>query len=139
MIAKIDEQIQLAANKDYTPSQHKWVTDDYGKQRKVEVAKHVKRWWTTRVDGKINLVVRYGSKPLEFAVGKNAIELASEAEVADVLAKVSEVELDALIEQQAQFGRRMTQKNKWTKEDKNVYRLSSFFVLQYVTNHCVNY
>ena len=60
--------------------------------------------------------MRYGSKPLEFAKGKNAIELASEAEVADVLAKVREAtelgELDALIEKQAQFGRRVTQKNK---------------------------
>ena len=28
LIAKIDEQIQLAENKDYTPTQHKWVTDD---------------------------------------------------------------------------------------------------------------
>ena len=53
---------------------------------------------------------------LEFAKGKNAIELASEAEVADVLCKVSEAagsgELDALIEQQVQFGRRLTLKNK---------------------------
>ena len=59
--------------------------------------------------------MRYGSKPLEFAKGKNAIELASEAEVADVLAKVREAaeqgELDALIEKQAQYGRRVTQKN----------------------------
>jgi hypothetical protein len=99
-----------------TPTQHKWVTDDEGKQTKVEVAKRVKRWWTASVDGKINLVVRYGSKPLEFAKGKNAIELASEAEVADTLRKVREAaelgELDALIEQQAQFGRRLTLKNK---------------------------
>ena len=82
----------------------------------MEVAKRVKRWWTASFDGKINLVVRYGSKPLEFAKGKNAIELASETEVADVLAKVREAaehgELDALIEKQAQFGRRVTQKNK---------------------------
>ena len=67
-----------------------------------------KRWWTASVDGKINLVVRYGSKPLEFAKGKNAIELGSEAEVGDVLAKVREAaelgELAALIEKQAQFG-----------------------------------
>ena len=116
MIAKIDEQIQLAADKDYTPTQHKWITDEHGNQRKVEVAKRVKRWWSGSVDGKINLVVRYGSKPLEFSKGKNAIELASDAEVADVLAKVREAaengELDALIEKQAQFGRRVTQKNK---------------------------
>ena len=57
LIAKIDEQIQLAVNKDYTPKQHKWVTDEHGNQRKVEVAKRVKRWWTASVDGKINLVV----------------------------------------------------------------------------------
>ena len=116
LIAKLDEQIQLATNKDYTPTQHKWVTDDEGKQTKVEVTKRVKRWWMTSVDGKINLVVRYGSKPLEFTKGKNAIQLASEAEVADTLRKVRKAaelgELDTLIEQQAQFGRRLTLKSK---------------------------
>ena len=30
LIAKIDEQIQLAANNEYTPTQHKWVTDEHG-------------------------------------------------------------------------------------------------------------
>ena len=64
--------------------------------------------WTASVDGKINLVVRYGSKPLEFAKGKNAIELASESEMADTLRTLREAaelgELDVLIEQQAQFG-----------------------------------
>ena len=93
LIAKIDEQIQLAANKDYTPTQQKWVSDEYGNQRKVEVAKHVKRWWTASVDGKINLVVRYGSKPLDFAKGKNAIELDSEAEVAIPKTKIVKQEL----------------------------------------------
>ena len=116
LVAKIDEQIQLASDKDYTPTQHKWITDADGNQRKVEVAKRVKRWWTESVDGKINLVVRYGSKPLEFGKGKNAIELVSEAEVADTLRKVRDAaelgELDSLIEQQARFGRRVTPKNK---------------------------
>ena len=37
LIAKIDEQIQLAANKDYTPTQYNWVTGEHGNQRKVEV------------------------------------------------------------------------------------------------------
>ena len=116
LIAKIDEQIQLATNKDYTPTLYKWITDADGNQKKVEVPKRVKRWWTASVDGKINLVVRYGSKPLEFAKGKNAIELASEGEVANTLRKVREAveigELDSLIEQQAQFGRRVTHKSK---------------------------
>ena len=60
--------------------------------------------------------MRYGSKPFEFTKGKNAIELANETEVADVLRKLREAadlgELDAFIEKQAQFGRRVTQKNK---------------------------
>ena len=62
LMAKIDEQIQLATNKDCTPTQHKWVTNEQGKQTKVEAA-----------------------------------ELG---------------ELDVLIEQQAQFGRRLTLKSK---------------------------
>ena len=101
---------------DYTLTQYKQVSDEHCNQRNVEVAKRIKRWWTASVDGKINLVVCYGSKPLEFAKGKNAIEIASEAEVADTLGKVREAaelgELDALKEQQAQFGRRLTLKNK---------------------------
>ena len=37
---------------------NKMLTDEHGNQRKVEVAKRVRRWWTASVDGKINLVVR---------------------------------------------------------------------------------
>ena len=47
-----------------------------------DVTKRVKRGWAAGVDGKINLVVRYRSKPLEFAKGKNAIELTSRPEAA---------------------------------------------------------
>ena len=75
--------VKFTANKSHTPTQHKWVTDEHGNQRKVEVAKRVKRWWTASADAKINLVTRYGSKPLEFSEGKNAIELGSEAKVAE--------------------------------------------------------
>lgn len=103
--ATIDEQIQLVKNINYTPTQHKWVTDAEGKQTKVQVAERVKRWWTASVDGKTNLVIRYGSKSLEFANRKNAIELASEVEVAETPHKLREAaelgELDVLIEQQA--------------------------------------
>jgi hypothetical protein len=88
IIAKIDEKIQLASNKDYPATKQKWITDDEGNQKKVEVAKRVKRWWAASVDVKINLVVRYGSKPLEFVKVKNAIELSSEAEVTGVLRKL---------------------------------------------------
>ena len=116
LMAKIDEQIQLATNKDYTPTQQKWITDADGNQKKVEVAKRVKCWWTASVDGKIKLVVRHERKPLEFTKSTNAIELVTEDDVTDVLAKVREAaelgELDALIEKQATFGKRVTQNKK---------------------------
>jgi hypothetical protein len=113
-----NRQLQTWLTEDeYAQLEEEWQEQlELREELKVEVAKRVKRWWTASVDGKINIVVRYGSKPLEFAKGKNAIELANEAEVADVLSKVREAaelgELDALIEQQAQFGRRMIQKSK---------------------------
>jgi hypothetical protein len=109
LIAKIEEQIQLAKDPSHSPKKHKWITDSDGNQRKLEVPKRLKRWWMQSSDGKINLVIRYGSKPLEFAKGKNAIELNSEAEVLEVLAQMKEAadsgELDAILEKQAQFGR----------------------------------
>lgn len=114
LIAKIEEQLLLAGDSDYAPKKTKWVTDGDGNQKKVEVPKRVKRWWAKSEDGKVNLVVRYGSKPLEFAKGKNAIQLESEAEVESTLMKLKEAveagELDAMIEQQAQFGRSIKRK-----------------------------
>ena len=57
--------------------------------------------WKSTAAGCNCSVVGYGSKSLEFAKGKNAIELASEAEVADTLRKEHDVaepsELDAFL------------------------------------------
>ena len=61
LIAKIEEQLLLAGDSNYEPTKSKWVTDSDGNQKKVEVPKRVKRWWAKSADGKVNLVVRYGS------------------------------------------------------------------------------
>ncbi len=104
LVAKIEEQLALAANPDYQPTKIKRVKDAEGNVEKVEVAKRIKRWWSATADGKVNLTVRYGSKPIEFAKGKNAIELDNEEQVAATLLKVKEAvnegEFDALIEAQ---------------------------------------
>ena len=101
LVAKIEEQLALAANADYQPTKIKRVKDADGNVEIVEVAKRIKRWWSATADGKINLTVRYGSKPIEFAKGKNAIELDSEEQVAATLLKVKEAvqagEFDKLI------------------------------------------
>ncbi len=115
LVAKIEEQLALAANSDYQPTKIKRVKDAEGNVEKVEVAKRIKRWWSATADGKINLTIRYGSKPIQFAKDKNAIELENEEQVAATLLKVKEAvqagEFDDLIKQHAQYGRQLKSKN----------------------------
>ncbi len=79
------------------------VTDRHtGERNTVEAGKRVKERYWTNDTGKINLSVRYGSKILELAKGKNAVEPASTDELLDVLARLKGAalagELDAQIE-----------------------------------------
>ena len=107
LIAKIDEQIQFSLGKTDTVKGFKNVTDAQGNKKKVEVSKRVKPLWSASVDGKIHLTIRYGSKPLEFGNGLNAIELSSEEEVPEVLRRVREAvesgQLDDIIAQKAKY------------------------------------
>ncbi len=68
----------------------------------MEAVKRVKEWFWINDTGKLNLAVRYGSKVLELAKGKNAIELASGEELIAVLERLKAAvlagEMDAQIE-----------------------------------------
>ena len=46
LIAKIDEQILLANDSDYKPTKIKWVHNEDGTERKLEIPKRVRLWWT---------------------------------------------------------------------------------------------
>lgn len=108
---KIAQQINLASDPVYTPTKIVTVTDENGTAQRREVAKRIKRWWVTNADGSVQLTVRYGSKPIEFAKGKNAIELTSSSEISSALTAISDAvmsgELDAAIAACASFGRRI--------------------------------
>jgi hypothetical protein len=105
LIAKIDEQIKFASGQTNKSKGYKSVTDAQGNKKKVEVSKRAKLWWGASVDGKVHLTIRYGSKPLEFVPGLNAIELSSQEEVSEVLRRVREAveggQLDDIIAQKA--------------------------------------
>ena len=92
----------LAQNSDFKPTRLKLTTDAAGNTVRVEVAKRVRRWWSIAADGKVQLTIRYGSRPVEFQKGKCAIELNTEAEVLDTLEtvrrSVEASEFDALLE-----------------------------------------
>ena len=101
---KLEEQLKLAIDSTYQPTKIVWNTDSDGNQHKVEQPKRIKRWWIEHTDGSVQLTVRYGSKPLEFAKGKNAIALKSKEEVEPTLRKLKLAvlggEFDEMLEQQ---------------------------------------
>jgi hypothetical protein len=111
LVAKIDEQLALAADADYSPTKTKRVKDADGNESKVEVPKRVKRWWNQSNDGTVQVTIRYGSKPIEFEKGKRAISVATLADVAPTLeavkTAVEDGELDDLLEAQFAFGKRV--------------------------------
>lgn len=86
----------------YKPVKLKTVKDEDGNSKTVEVAKRVKRWAYTGEDGKLYLVVFYGNKLIEFAKGKQAIEVGDAAGLLNTIAVIKQAvavgELDAQIE-----------------------------------------
>jgi hypothetical protein len=105
LASKIEEQLHLAtAQKEgrlYAPKRLKNVTNEAGERVAVETTKRVKEWFWTTPANKINLSVRYGSKTLELAKGKNAIELGTQDELIETLAVLQQAvisgELDEAI------------------------------------------
>ena len=111
LVAKINEQIRYATDSSYQPTKQTWHKDAEGNEQRVTVKKRVRRWWTVRSDGTVLLTVRYGSRALELAKGKNAIVVNSVRELPTVLKRLSEAvdkgEFDKLLEEQASYGRRV--------------------------------
>lgn len=103
---RLHEQMQLAqAQRDgntYTAKQFKSVTDLDGQRKTVEVHKRVKPWWFTSEGGKLCLNVRYGSKVIELARGKTAVEVGALDELLTVLATIKAAVLDGELDAQIQ-------------------------------------
>ena len=98
LIIKIVEQIDLATAQNegrlYAPKRLKTVTNaDTGERRTIETTKRVKEWFWTTDSGKINFSVRYGSKVIELAKGKNAVEVANKGELIDSLTLIKDAVL----------------------------------------------
>ena len=112
LIAKIDEQILLATDSNYKPTKIKWVRNEDGSERKLEIPKRMRRWWTEQQGGTVLLTIRYGNKVIEFEEGKNAIELSSKEELEPTLQNIKKAvdngEFNMLLEEQISYGSRLT-------------------------------
>jgi len=111
LIAKIDEQIRLATDSNYKPTKIKWVQNEDGTERKLEIPKRVRRWWAEQLGGTVLLTIRYGNKVIEFEQGKNAIELSSKKEIMPTLQNIKKAvdngEYDKLLEELLAYGSRL--------------------------------
>ena len=112
LIAKFDEQILIATDSNYKPTKTKWVQNEDGTERKLEMPKRIRRWWCEQQGGTILLTIRYGNKVVEFEQGKNAIELSSKAELEPTLQSIKQAvdngEFDKLLEEQISYGSHLT-------------------------------
>jgi hypothetical protein len=102
--SKLWEQLQLAraemSGETYAPTRRRTVKDpETGLRKSIEVPKRVKPWWFVSESGKVCLSVKYGSKVLELAKGKSAIEVANPDELIKTLETIKAAtdsgELDA--------------------------------------------
>ena len=101
------EQIELAKAEQtgglFVVNRFRSYTDkDTGLRKQIETQKRVKAWWFVGDNGKLALAVRYGSKVLELAKGKYAVEINTTAELVPTLqvikSAVESGELDSAID-----------------------------------------
>ncbi|WP_328276671.1 hypothetical protein [Sphingobium sp.] len=83
-----------------------------GQRARVDAPRTVRKGWFTDASGKMFFQLRYGSKPLEFAKGMNAVAVENFAEVPGIIGSIIEAinagELDpqltsAIAERKANF------------------------------------
>ena len=107
---RIWEQMELAraqqAGTQFTPTKFRSVVDrETGVRKQIETSKRVKAWWFVTESGKLTMTVRYGTKVLELAKGKQAVEVGAQKDLVSVLEVIKTAvlagELDTAIENAA--------------------------------------
>lgn len=61
-----------------------------GESIRVDAPRHVRQGWFVDAQGKMFFQIRYGSKPLEFAKGMNAVEVENLAELPSLIVSIIE-------------------------------------------------
>ena len=106
LLRKLDDQIGMAAaavaGTGFQAKRSRVVIDADGRRERAMVPARVKQWWWKASDGKLLFTVQYGTKALELAKGKPAIEVTSMEDLVGALqsvrAAVEAGELDSHIE-----------------------------------------
>ena len=107
LLERLEQQRQLAVarmnGEHYAPKRLRSFTHaDTGERIVKEVPVRIKSWWWTGERGETLLAIKYGSRSIELAKGKSAIEVGTEDKLCStidaVIAAVNNGELDAQLE-----------------------------------------
>jgi hypothetical protein len=103
LIVRLQQQVQLAQDPNFTLTRQKWIADETGVKQLRSLPKKVRAWSCTDTTGAVVLIVRYGAKPIEFAPGKAAIAVGKKEKliptIETVIAAVEAGELDTVLGQ----------------------------------------
>ena len=92
LIAHLQEQRAIAeaeaAGEQHVVMRRRWQLSPTGEKTRVEVEKRLKRWWTVQADGQVVLLVRWGSRVIEWERGKAAIVVGERGKLLPVLDKL---------------------------------------------------
>jgi hypothetical protein len=101
LIVRLQQQIALVQDPQFTLTRQKWVTDEAGVKQLKEIRKRVKTWWRTDTAGAVVLTVRYGARHIEFSPGKGAIAVGKKEKliptIETIIAGVEAGELDGIL------------------------------------------
>lgn len=94
VLAYLAEQKALAeaeiAGKTFSATKKVTRKNVEGEDIRVDVPRKVREGWFTDASGKMFFQIRYGSKPLEFAKGMNAVEVENFADVPVIIGSIIE-------------------------------------------------
>ena len=92
LIVKLNEQWAMAkamaSGETYAVKRLRSVKDESGVVQTVEVSKRLRPWWYQSQNGKVAISLRYGSRVIDLAKGKNAVEVANSDELIGVIGKL---------------------------------------------------
>ena len=90
LLRKLEDQINaakaLSKGESFSVNRVRNITDKQTSEiRAVEVSRKIRQWWFVADSGKVVIQLKYGSKVIDIAKGKNSVEVSNGAELIAVL------------------------------------------------------
>jgi hypothetical protein len=102
LIERLEEQLQLAKDPNFTISVRRWIKETEGVKQLIEVQKRIKPWWRKDATGSLYMILKSGLKRLVLDKGMTAIAVGSpdklESVIMTLIAAAKAGELDGVLE-----------------------------------------